>query len=189
MMFRILKKHMIKNLNNFIFFNLIIILFLFCNCKGNEYKYFVHKEQNTKVYEGAFYNSKKVGLWKTYHKNGKIKSIGSYKEDKKEGLWLFFYENGKRQQQGLFSSNMREGKWQIYDTNEKLFIEIDYKKGIPNGDFNLFTYKINSFSQERRKIINNEIQPIIIYETYLSIKNDTIISGKAFLDLDYLEMR
>jgi antitoxin component YwqK of YwqJK toxin-antitoxin module len=49
--------------------------------------------------EGAFKDlqgTQKTGIFKTYHKNGKLKYIVKYEDNKAEGLFEEYYSNGQK---------------------------------------------------------------------------------------------
>ena len=55
-----------------------------------------------KVAEGRFENSRKMGLWKEYHPNGKLKSEWCYKNERKDGLWKSWWNNGQKKEEGTY---------------------------------------------------------------------------------------
>lgn len=61
-----------------------------------------------------------VGEWKTYYKNGKIKSTGPYQNGQKDGFWTYYYENGKKEQEGKFKNDVLSGQWNWYYENSQL---------------------------------------------------------------------
>ena len=37
----------------------------------------------------------RIGVWKTYYKNGNLKTSGSYKDGEPVGIWVKYDEQGK----------------------------------------------------------------------------------------------
>ena len=38
---------------------------------------------------------RRIGVWKTYYKNGNLKTSGSYKDGEPVGIWVKYDEQGK----------------------------------------------------------------------------------------------
>ena len=64
---------------------------------------------------------------KTYHENGKLDSIGSFKKDKREGEWKLYGNTGKLKGIGSYKDGKAEGDWKWYHENGKLE-EIEHYK-------------------------------------------------------------
>lgn len=60
------------------------------------------------------------GEWKTYYKNGVLKSKGPFTEGKKDGKWIYYYPDGKKEQEGKFKMNVLSGTWNWYYHNGQL---------------------------------------------------------------------
>ena len=58
---------------------------------------------------GRVAKGKKIGVWKTYFENGKLKSKGSFDAGEKIGYWEYFHENGQIKQttEGQQASKVR----------------------------------------------------------------------------------
>lgn len=102
---------------------------------------------------------KRVGIWRKYYNNGKIRYQGQFKNGKEVGVFKFyknsssthpeiikeflpnsnkasvkFYnKKGKLKSQGTMVGKSREGKWVYYFSNGKLFSEEFYTAGKLNG--------------------------------------------------------
>jgi antitoxin component YwqK of YwqJK toxin-antitoxin module len=112
----------------------------------------------SKVEEGKYLNSLKVGIWKhyfpngnmqnkltyennrpngyaiMYHDNGKISEEGNWKNNRWVGDYKLYYDNGNVQQQFKFNeSGKREGKQQYYYEDGTKMIEGDWKEGKEDG--------------------------------------------------------
>ena len=44
---------------------------------------------------GVCENGERKGIWKIWHKSGRLKEMGAYEEDYKKGVWKEWDENGK----------------------------------------------------------------------------------------------
>jgi len=70
--------------------------------------------------EGAFKDlqgTQKTGIFKTYHKNGKLKYIVKYEDNKAEGLFEEYYSNGQK----WFGSNRKHKEIIINSSNRFSF--------------------------------------------------------------------
>lgn len=76
--------------------------------------------------QGEFKNGLKVGLWKTWHPNGKIESTLKWKKGFKSGLFVRYDENGFLAETGKYNNDLKTGKWIDYQKKDTLV----YKKGI-----------------------------------------------------------
>jgi len=88
--------------------------------------------------------SRKIGKWKYYHENGKLKIEGVYLVRDfiglpivKNGLWKYYYPNGKLKMVGEYNGldnsvedwDVRCGVWKTYDKNGNLSNKLTYKNG------------------------------------------------------------
>jgi len=135
-----LKNKKIKRLGQII----LLLLLMGCN-KHNSKNNNSHLKVNDTLYVEKYDSGKTSvisslkdkkfeGLYKSYHQNGNIKSIGINLKDKKEGIWKFYDEDGK-----LFKVDNYESGEVLFnlDVNDFLFKEIkltptDYSIKIPS---------------------------------------------------------
>lgn len=96
--------------------------------EGNA-KNFYNTESNSLYSEGSYKNGESVGLWKFYHKNGKVSSEGSYKEGTKDGIWKAYYETGTLSEEETYSNGKLDGVSKNYNEDGTLWEEYIYKKG------------------------------------------------------------
>ena len=88
--------------------------------------------------------SRKIGKWKYYHENGKLKMEGDYLvldyiglPIVKDGLWKYYYLNGKLKMEGEYNGlnksvedwDVRCGVWKTYHKTGKLSNKLTYKNG------------------------------------------------------------
>lgn len=76
--------------------------------------------------QGEFKNGLKVGLWKTWHPNGKIQTIQYWSNGLKSGDYYCYDENGVMTVKGKFNHDIQIGKWIDYTKQDTLV----YRKGI-----------------------------------------------------------
>jgi TonB family protein len=87
--------------------------------------------------EGAFKDlqgTQKTGIFKTYHKNGKLKYIVKYEDNKAEGLFEEYYSNGQKWFEGEFFQGNKKGLWKMFDSTGNLYATDSYTKGIQSGE-------------------------------------------------------
>ena len=110
------------------------------------------------VEEGAYSNNRRLGIWKRYWPNGKLKSEINYKRGQPRGIYKTYFPNGKVEEAGAwdldrntgdfkryhpngkvaqeFTFNeygLRDGKQKYYHENGALAVEIDVKEGKEDG--------------------------------------------------------
>jgi len=89
---------------------------------GNYVSYYKSGQLKEK---GSLNLDRKEGLWKTYHINEGLESIGSYKlkgakRSVKDGLWKTYYANGQLKLIGTYAEGVRKGQWvKYFDTGEE----------------------------------------------------------------------
>lgn len=76
--------------------------------------------------QGQFRNGLKIGLWKTWHPNGKISTIQYWKNGFKTGNYYCYDENGVMTTKGFYRNDKMNRLWIDYAKKDTL----EYKKGI-----------------------------------------------------------
>ena len=66
---------------------------------------------------------------KTYHDNGNLRSLQSFKDGKRHGETKLGRKNGKLERIGSFNHGKREGEWKEYHKNGKLMRTEKYEDG------------------------------------------------------------
>ncbi len=103
--------------------------------------FYFNNLKNSIKSEGTYVNGEAVGVWKSYHQNGKISEEGSYnKEGLKEGLWKNYYPSGILSQEEFFENGKNNGLLKNYTTEGKPWEEFMYKK---NKITDIKSYKEN----------------------------------------------
>ncbi|MCZ4407190.1 toxin-antitoxin system YwqK family antitoxin [Cryomorphaceae bacterium 1068] len=65
----------------------------------------------------------------SYHSNGEIHTLTSYREGKKNGLWEVFFANGQREKSGFTRQGKDDGLYREWYTNGELKYEYHYDLG------------------------------------------------------------
>lgn len=59
-------------------------------------------------------DSKREGLFSSYHKNGRLEAEGQFRAGYEFGTWRFFNARGQRVEEGAFLNGLRTGRWVTY---------------------------------------------------------------------------
>ncbi|MCK8480935.1 toxin-antitoxin system YwqK family antitoxin [Psychroserpens algicola] len=121
----------------------------------NEYEKFYRSRQLAE--KGNFDYGLKDGEWRTWHENGNIQSISTWKNGQKNGLFLSYDEDGTKIQSGTYNNNEKTKLW----INHKLKDTVYYKgdsafsakpKSKLKGFFNRIFKKRDSTERAQRKL-------------------------------------
>ena len=109
---------------------------------------------------GKYVKDKPSGLWTWYYTNGNkwreenlVKGVeegslieynkdgieilkGEYVDGEREGLWK--YHNGDITEEGSYQSGLQNGIWKSWFSNGKLYYEMNYVQGVPDGKFKMY---------------------------------------------------
>jgi len=81
---------------------------------------------------GKKINGRKIGIWKSYYKNGQICSIEKYNKKNfislRTGEWKFYHKNDKLKAIEKYENEIKKGEWKIFYKNGKLKEIRNYKK-------------------------------------------------------------
>lgn len=86
-------------------------------------KYYKSKQLAEK---GIFDNGLKDGIWKNWHKNGKLSKIEKWKNGFRHGDFITYTENGEKILEGKYKNHKKHGAWIDYVSKDTLV----YKKGV-----------------------------------------------------------
>lgn len=90
------------------------------------------------------------GIYKSYHKNGQIKSSEIYKKGQKAGLCKYYYENGKLRYEEVYNEyGMADGLFKSYYENGQLESLYTYRNNIKSGIYQEF-YENGRLREEGR---------------------------------------
>ncbi|MFM7233095.1 MAG: toxin-antitoxin system YwqK family antitoxin [Flavobacteriales bacterium] len=76
---------------------------------------------------------RRVGEWKLFYPDGRVRAAGRYIAGQKEGGWSYFYANGKIEQSGTYKMDWPNGSWKWYHANGQLHREEMYRNGKEDG--------------------------------------------------------
>lgn len=85
-------------------------------------------KETDKVEEGSYLDSKKVGVWKAYFVNGKLKNELTFTNNRPSGFARMYYENGNISEEGIWENNRWVGQYKYYYDNGQLSYEWNYNK-------------------------------------------------------------
>ncbi len=88
------------------------------------------------MYEGKVFESKPVGLWRSYYESGHIKSAVNYEDGMANGTAYFYYDDTENTQRAevFFIDNMPDGTYKEYYDNGARKANVMYKDGLKDGD-------------------------------------------------------
>ncbi len=99
----------------------------------------VIKESGKIIEEGHYLNNEKVGVWKAYFDNDKLKHEINYIKGEPRGEARFYYENGKLRESGNWQVDHWEGNYKYYFESGQLSYDWFYnEKGKREGDQRYF---------------------------------------------------
>lgn len=96
--------------------------------------------------QGEFRNGLKIGLWKTWHPNGIVKTSVYWRNGLKTGIFYSYDENGAMIEHGNYKRDIKHGKWVNFEKKETL----TYREG------HIFFKKIKLSKEEKAKLKREE---------------------------------
>ena len=100
---------------------------------------------------GKYDNDEKIGEWKWYYENGKLKTIGNYDEEGGEiGEWKRYYKNGQLRVYTLYDSDgYAQGEWKWYYEDGQIWTDGKYYDGAKIGEWKWYyeNGKLKRYSQ------------------------------------------
>lgn len=66
----------------------------------------------------------------SYHENGKVKELGSYRHGKLDGLWKQYTDTGALLTRATFRNGTRQGVWEFRTACDKPLGRLRYENGI-----------------------------------------------------------
>ena len=126
------------------------------------------------------------GNWKSYYKNGQIKTNANYIYGQLNGVFASYYENGLLKSEGHYKNNKRKGFWKFFYENGGIKQKSNYRYGKLRGHFRSF-YQNGQIESEGNFIDIEEKRGIWKYyydsgqlqEEHI-YKDGTLISKKWF---------
>jgi antitoxin component YwqK of YwqJK toxin-antitoxin module len=91
-------------------------------------------DNDTLVGEGMIDSlGRRIGEWKLFYQDGKVRAQGKYVAGLREGNWMYFYQDGKQEQTGVYKMDWPTGMWKWYYPNGMLHREEMYRNGKEDG--------------------------------------------------------
>lgn len=106
---------------------------------GSFKKYF---HSNQLAEQGEFNKGLKIGLWKSWHENGKIETTQTWRSGQKNGDFFKYNNSGEIIEKGKFSKNLKHGLW----------IDLVKKDTVIYKNGNIFIKKKKLTKEEKEKI-------------------------------------
>ena len=75
----------------------------------------------------------KIGEFKWFHSNGKLKHIGNYENDLEEGEHIWYFDNGNIEAIENYKDGKLDGVFKEYYQNGKISIETTFVEGVQQG--------------------------------------------------------
>ena len=96
-------------------------------------------DDQAKVEEGIYNNSRKQGIWKKYWPNGKLKSEIFYNRGRSTGSYTTYFENGNTEETGTMKNGLLVGDYQLFWENGKTRqVKTFNDLGVTEGKVELF---------------------------------------------------
>ena len=73
-----------------------------------------HEDATTLKSRYTIVDSKREGLFSSFHRNGRLQAEGQFRSGYEFGTWRFFSARGQRIEEGAFLNGLRTGRWVTY---------------------------------------------------------------------------
>lgn len=83
-------------------------------------------ENGVVIEEGRYEKGYKVGEWKSYYVDKKLKEVANYKWDKLDGKYVSYWHDGAIKKDGRYIVDKRIGAWQLFYENGKPLANLIY---------------------------------------------------------------
>lgn len=98
----------------------------------NGYKIFYYPD-GTKSSEGLLLDGKPEGIWKSYHENGVLKSIGKRTQHQPDSTWMFYDKEGNTTLIINYQLGKKHGERITFESGRKVLIEV-YQNDLKVGE-------------------------------------------------------
>lgn len=78
--------------------------------------------------EGGLKNGNRIGLWKSFRRDGLLWSEGYYSDGIRNGITITYHPNGQKYYSGEYTKGVKTGLWKFYNEEGKLIKEKDFSK-------------------------------------------------------------
>lgn len=87
-----------------------------------------------KKLEGKIVDGKRHGIWKAYHENGNLWSVGKFRHGVREGISTVYYENGRKKMEGVYEKGLKIGIWKVWEDDGTFVQDIDLNSMLTKKD-------------------------------------------------------
>lgn len=126
--------------------------------------YVKYYRSNQLAEKGIFNYGVKIGVWKSWHENGRLKSREIWKNGFLDGLYSEFDSEGLLTIEGKYRNNLKVGRWINYKTKDTTYIKND----------TVYTEKPRTFIHEIFRKKDSVEKAEIKFERLTKRKNDSI---------------
>jgi antitoxin component YwqK of YwqJK toxin-antitoxin module len=186
----------------------LVFLFTFFAC------FFISKSFNAQNINKLNANNERVGVWKKYYSNKRIRYVGQFKEGKEVGVFKFydittskypviiktFFENsdslyvqfftlkGKIETEGVLKGRNRIGSWKYFYPDGTIMSEENYKDGKLDGVQIVYYQdgKVTEFATYKNGLLDGAVSKYS-YKGVL-IEEITYVKGKLNGEAKYFEL-
>lgn len=103
----------------------------------------------------------KNGSFKSYHENGKVKSIENYNNGKKHGVCKYYYDNGVLKCEESYNDNgLKDGEFKSFYKNGQLESRYTYMNGEKHGIYKEYNEEGKLIEEGRYEYGNRKYYPI-----------------------------
>lgn len=85
--------------------------------------------------EGEYEDTKRIGDWIFYHKNGQIEHKAKYINGLPQGKWTWYYDNGKLRREEFYRRGREDGTVTEYDLEGNIVVQGEYVSGLRDGEW------------------------------------------------------
>ncbi len=110
--------------------NICILLIIFLKCNAQFLSFQLHDDDTINI---TTKDSLKMGVWREFYNNQKLKKETVYKQGKKQGLEITWYQSGCVKQETFYNNGIIDGPITYYNKFCKKELIENYKNGIKEG--------------------------------------------------------
>ncbi|MFO7723378.1 MAG: hypothetical protein R6V49_09190 [Bacteroidales bacterium] len=90
------------------------------------YKLEEYYDNGVKRVEGYFSGNERHGRWNSWHENGQLWSVATYRDGKLHGKQTVYFPSGNKFYEGAFENGLRTGTWTFWDEDGKVVNTREY---------------------------------------------------------------
>lgn len=150
------------------------------NIKTGKWLTFFTDAPNQVETEGVYENNRKTGMWKSYYKNGKLKSEITYVNNRPDGYAKLYYENGKLSEEGLWKGTKWVGQYKYYHENGNKAYEWNFNEEGKRAGVQKYFHENGKLRIQGDWIDGKENGIITEYDTNGNIRSEKVFAEGAF---------